>query len=220
MGGVLVYNINFLTSLFYVKHTIPNQLFAKIKEQVNYIKNDPNRIYDNHNLAGALEEQLVITNEINFYPELETEFLDVCENIQKDNKHLNPNTYISDYSEVYIDGDMWINFQKKYEYNPPHWHNGDYAFVLFVNIPYNLDEEFEYKNSSRTSFTDKSNSLFCFSYTDTHTKHFIEYQSLYVDKSWEGTMLVFPSSLVHSVNPFYTSDDYRITISGNAVFER
>jgi hypothetical protein len=28
-------------------------------------------------------------------------------------------------------------------------------------------------------------------------------------------MMLFPSKLKHGVNPFYTSDDYRISISGN-----
>jgi hypothetical protein len=38
-----------------------------------------------------------------------------------------------------------------------------------------------------------------------------------VDKSWEGTMIMFPSSLHHMVHPFYTSDEYRISISGNLI---
>jgi hypothetical protein len=36
-----------------------------------------------------------------------------------------------------------------------------------------------------------------------------------VDKTFEGKMLFFPATLSHSVNPFYTSDDYRISIAGN-----
>ena len=38
-----------------------------------------------------------------------------------------------------------------------------------------------------------------------------------VDKSYEGTLIMFPSALNHTVHPFYTSDDYRISISGNLV---
>ena len=40
---------------------------------------------------------------------------------------------------------------------------------------------------------------------------------LFIDKTWEGTIVMFPSWLNHSVYPFYTSDDYRISISGNIV---
>ena len=42
---------------------------------------------------------------------------------------------------------------------------------------------------------------------------------LNVDKSFEGKILMFPSYVQHQVFPFYTSDDYRITISGNACFD-
>ena len=42
---------------------------------------------------------------------------------------------------------------------------------------------------------------------------------LNVDKSYEGKILVFPAELMHSVNPFYTSDEYRITVSGNVIFK-
>jgi hypothetical protein len=30
-------------------------------------------------------------------------------------------------------------------------------------------------------------------------------------------MIMFPSSLNHMVSPFYTSDEYRISISGNLI---
>ena len=36
-----------------------------------------------------------------------------------------------------------------------------------------------------------------------------------VDKSFEGQMLMFPAPLQHIVYPFYTSDESRITVSGN-----
>jgi hypothetical protein len=36
-----------------------------------------------------------------------------------------------------------------------------------------------------------------------------------VDSSYEGTIMMFPSALNHGVYPFYTSDEYRISVSGN-----
>ena len=36
-----------------------------------------------------------------------------------------------------------------------------------------------------------------------------------LDQSYEWKMVLFPSRMYHGVNPFYTSDDYRISISGN-----
>ena len=43
----------------------------------------------------------------------------------------------------------------------------------------------------------------------------IDTKSLPIDKSWEWKMAFFPAKLNHTVNPFYTSDEYRISISGN-----
>ena len=40
-----------------------------------------------------------------------------------------------------------------------------------------------------------------------------------VDKSFEGKMLMFVSKQHHMVYPFYTSDNYRITVSGNLRYE-
>jgi hypothetical protein len=39
--------------------------------------------------------------------------------------------------------------------------------------------------------------------------------TLPIDNKWEGQILLFPSLLNHSVYPFYSSDDYRISIAGN-----
>ena len=36
-----------------------------------------------------------------------------------------------------------------------------------------------------------------------------------VDKSFEGKMFMFPATQSHLVYPFYTSNEYRITVSGN-----
>ena len=37
----------------------------------------------------------------------------------------------------------------------------------------------------------------------------------HIDKNFEGYMAIFPSTLTHSVNPFYSTDEFRISISGN-----
>ena len=35
----------------------------------------------------------------------------------------------------------WVNFQKKYEFNPPHNHSGVFSWIIFLSIPYNLEDE-------------------------------------------------------------------------------
>ena len=46
----------------------------------------------------------------------------------------------------------------------------------------------------------------------------IQTHQVKVDKSFEGKILFFNAKQNHCVYPFYTSDDYRITISGNVKF--
>jgi hypothetical protein len=58
-----------------------------------------------------------------------------------------------------------------------------------------------------------SNSLFEFHFLSASGD--MQTLPLEVDKDWEGTMIMFPSWLHHSVYPFYTSDNYRISIAGN-----
>ena len=38
---------------------------------------------------------------------------------------------------------LWVNFQKKHEFNPIHNHFGAFSFACWINIPYNLDDEMD-----------------------------------------------------------------------------
>ena len=40
-----------------------------------------------------------------------------------------------------------------------------------------------------------------------------------VDKSWEGKGFFFSSDRIHTVYPFYSSNEERITVSGNIYFK-
>lgn len=129
---------------------------------------------------------------------------------------------------------LWINYQKQNEFNPPHIHSGDFSMVMFIKIPY-LKKDEESFLDRRESITDM--------YYDVLTEEDAEKQRtlnlngnfgifasnvqgqqqilhLSVDKTWEGTMLLFPSNQLHFVHPFYSSDEERITISGNYILDR
>ena len=110
--------------------------------------------------------------------------------------------------------EFWANFQKKYEFNPPHAHNGVYSFIIYVDIPYDIEEE---KNniSSRSS---NNNVPAHFQFLTINTLGKIVMTNLPVDKTWNNKILFFPACMTHSVQPFYTSDKYRISVSGNLFF--
>jgi len=101
----------------------------------------------------------------------------------------------------------WFNIQEKHEFIPAHTHDGIASYVIWIDIPYDIKEELSAGEHAST---------FAFIYstvTGVPSK-----KTLQVDKSYEGKIIMFPSALPHTVYPFYTSDDCRISISGNIRF--
>ena len=100
---------------------------------------------------------------------------------------------------------LWCNFQRQYEFNPPHDHDGKLSFVIYLSIPDKLKEE-------NAAYKGKS----CgpggiqFMYGE-GTRDAVTYMS-YFPK--EGDMFIFPAWLKHWVSPF-NSDCVRVSVSGN-----
>ena len=129
---------------------------------------------------------------------------------------------------------IWINYQKKHEFNPIHQHGGLFSIVIFVKMPFKKREEElfyppnnkpskELENYFRGEEFDKQKMLNLNSCFGAITHSIIgEMQpcSLHVDKTFEGSMLLFPANMMHFVYPFYTSDEERITISANYSLEK
>lgn len=107
--------------------------------------------------------------------------------------------------------DLWINFQKKHEFNPTHLHTGIFSFVIWLKIPYALEDE--YKVFPEVNVDSNKTSKFTFHYSNILGMH--SGWPVPVDQTFQGRMLFFPAALTHSVNPFFTSDDYRISVAGN-----
>jgi hypothetical protein len=110
--------------------------------------------------------------------------------------------------------DLWINFQKKHEFNPVHNHTGLFSFVIWLNIPYNIQDEID----SGPGLDSNNNLAGHFEFTIRNTLGEHTTLPIPADKTFNGKICVFPSAMPHSVYPFYTSDDYRITVSGNVNF--
>ena len=120
---------------------------------------------------------------------------------------------LSENKPIYLDN-FWVNYQKKYEFNPIRGHSGLYSFIIFVKIPYDLKKEQNYfpevsKTLDSRTQTSKLN------FVNVEPNGQISTTTVPADKSFEGKMFMFPSKQRHLVYPFYTSDDYRITVSGN-----
>jgi hypothetical protein len=133
--------------------------------------------------------------------------------IEKNNYHIAPK--IDQTGTVTNTPDLWVNFQKKHEYNSLHTHGGDYSFILYVKIPYDLEEEKNLPlNKNQVDFGKVYTNL-TFRFLDPRARGGIARAEVPVDKSYEGKILFFPAWLNHEVMPFYTSEEYRISVSGN-----
>lgn len=205
------FNSHWFKSPGYLMCDVPECVKDELLETIKKIDSGEIEVEDNRKiLAGHLEKEttLPITKNIKYLVE------SMC--VEYDNIFLNgkpPLTHIINEKNFnkkifYRLETLWINYAKKYDFNPLHTHSGTYSFVMWVKIPYDLKEELSMydPNGSKTS-------LFCFKYLNSYGK--ITTQQIYVDKTYEWKMVLFPAELNHCVYPFYTSDEYRISIAGN-----
>tara|TARA_B100000073_G_scaffold348339_1_gene366522 strand:+ start:8059 stop:8736 length:678 start_codon:yes stop_codon:yes gene_type:complete len=112
---------------------------------------------------------------------------------------------------------LWVNFQKKYEFQPPHQHDGMFSFVIWMDIPYDCEDE---KKLHITRPTEAVSLVGNFTFVHSNdncrsvSQHFIP-----MSPRMNGYCCFFPSDLCHQVYPFHTSDKERISISGNIVWD-
>ena len=181
---------------------LPPKLFIWLKGACKKAKEKGEKA--NNTLVGHIKEEYHMKS----FPKKFLEFLVQCTSSEVINKQVAKISYLSENRPLYLHS-LWVNYMKKHEFNPPHDHTGVLSFIIFVKIPYNLKEEenqFPITNQQHTSKLGFLNTL---------SDGSIKLKVIDVDKSYEGKMLMFPSAQMHEVFPFYTSDDYRITVSGN-----
>ena len=111
---------------------------------------------------------------------------------------------------------LWVNFQKKHEFNPFHHHKGLLSFVLWLRVP----TEYEAQKELDIAKTANSNSIsnVAFFYQDilgTLRTHMVE-----MGQRAQSNMYLFPATLNHEVYPFYECDKERISISGNIMLRK
>ena len=117
---------------------------------------------------------------------------------------------------AYILNSFWVNFQKKYDFNPIHSHSSAvFSFVVWMEIPSS------YKKEKEIPFIKESNApcpnTFEFIYTNILGS--VSVYKFNLEPKDAGTILLFPSTLNHQVYPFYLSNKYRISISGNIALD-
>ncbi len=184
---------------------ILNHLYNKLKEIEDSNFND---LEDNReNLLGHMEKEYKLLDQISV---LEPFLLQLVDAYEEKYKYIESVANIEGKVKIELTH-LWVNYQKKHEFNPVHLHSGVFSFVIWMKIPYDLRAEEQV--FPITSGGAPRTSKFTFHYSNILGKmgHWV----IPIDKSYEGVVCMFPSELSHSVNPFYTSDEYRVSISGN-----
>lgn len=193
------------TNYGFVRDTVPTSLLAKLNSEVTELNFETAEKY-NRNLAGNITSEFKLTQHKD---ELEAYVLDLCNKYTQnwDITHTR-NDLRSDDLEMYV---YWANFQKKHEFNPVHTHDGIYSFAIWLKVPFLIEDELNTSMCKNTNMPRPG--MFSFIYNNIFGEP--REAEFPVDKTCEGTIMLFPSALPHMVYPFSTSDEYRISISGN-----
>ena len=167
---------------------IPHTLFNNLKQSCVARRMDEDWNY-NDKLVGALNQQssLVPIDGLEDYltktsGHIWHTFFQTC-------------PYQGEFNPDYLElRELWVNYQKPGQYNPYHCHHGVVSFVIFVDIPYGVEERKNFASDGGFQLEDRL---------------------INVDRKWNGEVLMFPASTHHAVYPYHSTNKERVTVAGN-----
>jgi len=200
-------NIGYLTAM------LTDEELAPVRNEISEIMLDYDKATKaNHTLAGNIKKEFTLIDTKEYLEKLIIPYLieynqtyeitkDIT-NIVLPNNRPHPTLRLIS---------SWVNFQEKTEFNPIHHHHGLFSFVIWSRLPFKTEDE-----KNRTPEIPKEKNFagfFQFYYTDVLGD--IKTLDCPADETYQNTLLVFPAQMKHGVLPFFTSEEKRITISGN-----
>lgn len=203
------YQVEYLPNIPILFCDVPNSAMEQLQNEVREIQTNFNLAKPyNWELAGHINQEYELTKS---KPILNDFVCNYLSKIYDNESDFLRKFDIANKNFPLILDNLWVNFQKKGEYNPTHTHSGILSFVIYLQVPFYAEDEL--KTYDKMPERMRSSGVFEFVYSNIIGN--IGVTKYRIDKNWEGKMLLFPSSLNHTVYPFQTSDDYRISISGN-----
>tara|TARA_B100001996_G_scaffold346410_1_gene303342 strand:- start:702 stop:1520 length:819 start_codon:yes stop_codon:yes gene_type:complete len=106
---------------------------------------------------------------------------------------------------------FWCNCTTTGQYQALHDHDSIFSFVIWLHVPYDADDERAVSDQYHPQAGE-----FGFVYTDITGR--VRQRPVDQSKCHSGTMLFFPSTILHQVFPFFSTKEYRITCSGDISF--
>jgi hypothetical protein len=189
----------------FVRSQVPETLLLNLHKEVSTL-DTTTAIPFNNSLAGNIEAEFKLANN---HAELEQFLLGLCTQYES-TFNITHTRHDLRSDNLQLDN-YWVNIQRKNEFNPMHGHDGVYSFAIWLKVPYYIQDEISTASSIKSNMPRAG--MFSFIYTNIFGE--IREAEFPIDKTYEGTVFLFPSCLQHTVYPFSSTDDTRISISGN-----
>jgi uncharacterized protein (TIGR02466 family) len=178
---------------------LPENIIQRINDLGDNQQNSTNM---DGRLAGIIKDEPELTDEEMDSIGIKQIFLDIGQQyvstILFDNHHINYNPDDYKIDMEFVGG--WIVNQKENEYNPVHAHsNCNISSVLYLKVP-------EFKPRG---YTGKKNIDGYIEFINSTVDHSMLSAGTYLVKPEVGKLLMFPSTLLHTVYPFQGPDERR-----------
>ena len=164
--------------------------------------NQHNRRNMDSRLAGQIKDEPELTSEEMDSIGIKQIFMDIGQQyvhtILSDKHHIDYNKDDFYINMKFVSG--WIVNQKENEYNPAHYHsNCSISSVLYLKVP-------EFKPRG---YTGKKNIDGCIEFINSTVDHSMLSAGCFLVEPKVGQLLMFPSTLLHTVYPFQGSGERR-----------
>ena len=181
------------------KYKIPQKTIDVLNDFIDQILKDEKKIEDNYygnQLAGEIKFELKLSNDFinqNLYQLLKDYVFNFVKSTTR--KELKTFEIIS----------SWAVCQFESDYNPVHWHNGHISGVMYTKMPKDFGSSYKKDNwNGNIAFLQGATQ-----FTST---------GAFRAKPEIGDLYLFPSNMMHTVYPFFSSEERR-SISFNAFLD-
>ena len=188
-------------NLGYVRNSVPESAITQLTQWIDSIDESTTTI--NHSHVGTIAREYEITSE-----PVKAELSNILAPMVQ--QYVNDMHFTIQPRAVGLTT-AWCNLQQSGEYFAAHTHTGLFSFALWIRVPFTQADERAWREARGKS--GRETASFQFHYTDALGR--ITPNVLEVDSSWEREIVVFPGEMMHSVTPYYSTDDVRIVVSGN-----
>jgi hypothetical protein len=130
--------INQFKNIGFAQYAFTEEELKPIRQEVSNIQNNFNNYTtSNHKLVGNIAKEFYIKESLD---NLEKLILPLISAYDQFFNYTQSIDFLKQDYPITLDT-AWVNFQSKGEFNPNHVHNGIFSFVLYIQVPYLIQDE-------------------------------------------------------------------------------